>query len=90
MGMMVSHPMPRVLAAQLRDLIDEVSALIYAMTQPVVQRLEATLACTDAARIADWPTPQVRHHLDEEFTASNRRTRQPQVAFYWHVERTDS
>lgn len=90
MGMMVSHPMPRVLAVRLRDLTDEVAAFVEAMTQPVVERLEATLACTDAARIAGWPTPQVRHHLDEEFTASNRRTRPPQVGLYWHVDRTDS
>ena len=90
MGMMASHPMPRVLAAQLRDLIDEVAMLVEAMTQPVVERLEATLACTDAATIADWPTPQVRHHLDEDFTAAHRRTQQPQVTLYWQVERTDS
>lgn len=68
MGITASHPMPRVLAVQLRDLINEVATLVEAVTRPVVERLEQTLAGTDAATIAGWPTPRVRHHLDEDFT----------------------
>lgn len=87
---MASHSMPRVLAVRLRGLIDEVVTLVETMTQSVFERLEAALACTNAARVADWPAPQTRHHLDAEFTASNLRTQQPQVSLYWHVQLTDT
>lgn len=62
MGITASHPMPRDLAVQLCNLIEEVATLVEAMTQPVVERLQVTLAGTHAATIAAWPTPQVRHH----------------------------
>jgi hypothetical protein len=89
-GIAAAHPMPRALGMQLCNLIEEVATIVEAMTQPVVARLKATHAGTDAATIADWPKPQVRHHLDEDFTASNRRTQHPQVGLYWHVEHPDS
>lgn len=47
MGITASHPMPRVLAVQLCNLIEEVASLVEAMTQPVGERLEQTLAGTD-------------------------------------------
>ncbi|WP_146243351.1 hypothetical protein [Curtobacterium sp. MCBD17_021] len=88
MAVTVSHPMPRAIAEQLQQLIAAISALVDSILEPVAVRLEQQLATVDAATVAAWPALDVNHELDEAFSGVHRRTQQPQVRLYWHVERT--
>ncbi len=86
MGMSLIHPMPRVLAEGFSRLVSAMEDVVNQSTQPVLERLRASLKNETPETIRGWAKPEFAHATDAGFTAAQKRTRTPSFTSYWHVE----
>lgn len=84
--MVVSHHLPRRTAEAFAVLIADMLDLAENAAQILRDRLRTTYSATDAATIASWPNPEIRHELDDAFTAATKRRHAPSFTMYWREE----
>lgn len=84
--MVVSHHLPRRTAEAFAVLIADVLDLVEHAAQELREQLRKRYADTDAATIASWPDPEIRHDLDDAFTAATKRRRNPAFTLYWRQD----
>lgn len=66
-----------VMVLPLAMLIADVLDLLERAAQSVREQLRRTYADTDAATIATWPDPEIRHDLDAAYSAETKRPHSP-------------
>lgn len=81
--MVISQHLPRRTAEAFAVMIADVQGVVEHAAQSLRERLRRTYADTDAATIASWPDPEIRHDLDEAFTAATKRRHAPAFTLYW-------
>ncbi|MET1082846.1 MAG: hypothetical protein ABWY12_07310 [Burkholderiales bacterium] len=84
--MVVSQHLPRRTAEAFALLIADVLDLVEHAAQSLRERLRTRYADVDAATIASWPDPEIRHDLDDAFTAATKRRHAPAFTMYWRQE----
>ena len=80
---------PSVLKATAFALAIATGSSLFAQGTPIntaaFDALVAQGPVADAATIASWPNPEIRHELDDAFTAATKRRHAPSFAMYWHI-----
>jgi hypothetical protein len=85
-GMTLTHPMPHAFAQRFAELISASEDIVDQATQPVLERLRASLRDETPETISNWPQPEISHAVDVDFTAARARKRAPRFTTYWRVE----
>ena len=81
--MVVSQALPQRTAEAFELLIADVIEVVENAAQELIERLRLRYADADAATIASWPDPEIRHELDNAFTAATKRRHAPAFTLYW-------
>lgn len=86
LGVTFVQTIPRPFALHFAALINAMEEIVDQATQPVLDRLRASLESETPESIASWPQPEVSIVWNADFSAGGRRKTAPRITFYGQTE----